>query len=228
MIISHKYKFIFIKTRKTAGSTIEYNLSSFLGPNDVITPLDGIPNANDHMGKNYILENNISKFFKKYNFLYLSKIFRKEFTTHHHAIKIKNIVGDDIWKKYFKFCVEREPLDKCLSYYFMRKNSLSSSYKRKNMSWSDFIKKGRFPVDYKFYTHQKKLIVDKIIKFEKLNTELPDLLNSLNLKGVKLSKVINNTYREKIDFNISNQDKKIIYKAFQKTLPFTGYNFNIG
>jgi len=68
MIISHKYKFIFIKTRKTAGSTIEYNLSSFLGPNDVITPLDGIPNANDHMGKNYILENNISKFFNFLNF----------------------------------------------------------------------------------------------------------------------------------------------------------------
>jgi len=30
MIISHKYKFIFIKTRKTAGTTTEYNLSKYL------------------------------------------------------------------------------------------------------------------------------------------------------------------------------------------------------
>ena len=38
MIVSHKYKFIFIKTRKTAGTSIEYNLSKYLGKEDIITP----------------------------------------------------------------------------------------------------------------------------------------------------------------------------------------------
>ena len=37
------------------------------------------------------------------------------------------------------------------------------------MSWSDFIKKERFPVDYKFCTHQKKLIVDKKYVMQILN-----------------------------------------------------------
>src|SRR5262245_62801539 len=38
MIVSHKHKFIFIKTKKTAGTAIEAALSELCGPEDVITP----------------------------------------------------------------------------------------------------------------------------------------------------------------------------------------------
>ena len=69
MIISHKYKFIFIKTRKTAGSSIEYNLSSCLGDNDVITPLEGIPKAKKHLSKNYFIDTKLSIIFKKLVYL---------------------------------------------------------------------------------------------------------------------------------------------------------------
>ena len=39
MIISHKYKFIFFKVSKTAGTSIEIALSEFCGPDDIITPI---------------------------------------------------------------------------------------------------------------------------------------------------------------------------------------------
>lgn len=39
MIISYKYNFIFIKTQKTAGTSIELCLSKYLGSDDVITPV---------------------------------------------------------------------------------------------------------------------------------------------------------------------------------------------
>ena len=58
MIISHKYKFIFIKTRKTAGTTIEYNLSKYLGKNDIIT----LSEQAKYLAQNYIQQTKLSRF----------------------------------------------------------------------------------------------------------------------------------------------------------------------
>ena len=42
MILSHLWKFIFIKGRKVAGTSIEMALSSICGPDDIITPISPI------------------------------------------------------------------------------------------------------------------------------------------------------------------------------------------
>src|ERR1044072_9375465 len=39
MIVSHEHKFIFLKTKKTAGTSIELALSALCDERDVITPL---------------------------------------------------------------------------------------------------------------------------------------------------------------------------------------------
>ncbi len=166
MIVSHKYKFIFIKTRKTAGTTIMFNLSKYLGKDDITSISDSYPS------QNYIYQTKFSKFLSNLNLKRLSKKFNKTIEPHIHANQVKNIVGHEIFKDYFKFCVEREPVDKSISYYFMRKNAHDSSSKRKNMTWDNFVKKKRFPVDTNFYTEKNELIVDKIIKYENLSEEL--------------------------------------------------------
>ena len=94
MIISHKYKFIFIKTRKTAGTTIEYNISKYLGKNDIITP----SNQSVYLSQNYFYDTKISKLLKR---IYLNKIgnkFREKFSEHDHAIKIKKIINNEFHK----------------------------------------------------------------------------------------------------------------------------------
>jgi len=40
VIISHKHRFIFLKTKKTASTSIEISLSRYCGENDVITPIE--------------------------------------------------------------------------------------------------------------------------------------------------------------------------------------------
>ena len=39
MIVSHRHRFIFIKTRKTAGTSIEIALSAHCGPDDIMSPI---------------------------------------------------------------------------------------------------------------------------------------------------------------------------------------------
>lgn len=218
MIISHKYKFIFIKTRKTAGTTIEYNLSKYLGHNDIITP----SKQANYLAQNYIQQSSFSKFLNTLNLKKLSKFFYFKFTDHMHAIEIKKKIDKKIYQTYFKFCVEREPVDKSISYYFMRKNSQNSNFKRKNMSWNEFVKKKRFPVDTNFYTHNNKFIIDKIIRYENLENELSSILNNLGIKNFKIKKSVNNSFRE-TNPTITENQKKIIYKKFKSSLKFLNY-----
>ena len=39
MILSHDYRFIFVKPKKVAGTSLEILLSQLCGPDDIITPI---------------------------------------------------------------------------------------------------------------------------------------------------------------------------------------------
>lgn len=51
MIISHRYRFIFIKTMKTAGTSVEIFLSQRCAAEDVVTPIH--PEVHPHQPRNH-------------------------------------------------------------------------------------------------------------------------------------------------------------------------------
>ena len=92
MILSHRHRFIFIKTRKTAGTSIEVALSGLCAPEDIVTPIE--PPESGHSPRNH-----------------------KGFYNHMPAREILARVGPEVWNGYFKFTFERNPWDKVVSYF---------------------------------------------------------------------------------------------------------------
>ena len=101
-IVSHAHRFIFLKTAKTAGTSIEVTLSPLCGPEDVVTPI--FPLEPGHEARNF-------------------GVGPRKFVNHMGGRQVRKFVGEETYNAYFKFCVEREPVDKCLSHFAMLKHS---------------------------------------------------------------------------------------------------------
>ncbi len=161
MLISHRYKFIFIKTVKTAGTSIEVELSKHMDDDDIVTPVG--PPEPGHRPRNYIL-NGI------------------ELRPHGTAAQIRRAAGAEIFENYTKFCVEREPVDKCISHYSMLKNSPDHNTTGRELSWRRYISKGNFPADHRSYLSSTgRLLVDHILRYEELEKEMSEFMATVGL-----------------------------------------------
>ena len=108
MVISHKYRFIFIKTRKTAGTSLEVFLSRICTPNDVLTPIN--PPVQTHKARNYTgLWNPLAEllFYRGHTpYSTIKQWFNRErFYNHIPTRLLRYRIPSKIWNNYFKFCI---------------------------------------------------------------------------------------------------------------------------
>lgn len=105
MIISHTQKFIFIKSLKTAGTSIEAALSQHCGGNDVVVPINAFGHNRDEKGELVHRGMNADEIYRKIG-------------QHVDASTIRSREPTEVWNNYFKFSITRNPWDRALSYFF--------------------------------------------------------------------------------------------------------------
>jgi len=188
MIISHKYKFIFIKTVKTAGTSLEIALSEYCDSNDVITPISdedqamrselGFQGPCNYRYNGWELVSALDR--DKLIQLTRGKLPRK-FANHISARQVRNRVESRLWKDYKKFTVVRNPYDRAISLYWwhLKRTQLSPA----NCSFIDFLRSQASSVfgNWLKYTENNTPLVDRCVKYEVLEDDLGELSAELGL-----------------------------------------------
>lgn len=236
MIISHQYKFIFIKTRKTAGTSVEVALSRFCNENDIVTEIGDEQFRQQQGGQ---VGKTIYKDWFNYSFKDLVKLLlpnkkpdRILFKSHATASQIKHNVSRKIWNNYFKIAIERNPWDKAISKYYFSKG-FSQGENSDFPSLSEYLQtslKNPFLLsNWKIYTIKNRIAVDRVLFYETLNTDLAKLAKDIGLSDLKLpEQKLNGSYRQdKRHYReiLSESDAKIIEKICQREINAFNYKF---
>lgn len=179
MIISHSRKFIFVKTKKTAGTSIECALAPYLTKGDLASPLI------EH-------ETRVRP---------MSRAFVRLLREKDNSIRARNphlpitVISDHFREEtngYYSFCVERNPWDKAISAFFFWTSRRPYDPAQSDVAnFVDFTLSRRlgFFSNYDMYMKNDAPQVDRILRYETLAEDFAEVTAKLGLPGATLADV---------------------------------------
>ena len=242
MIVCHNYRFIFIKTRKTAGSSVEIALSRLCRDGDIVTSLSaerGEETLRQQEG-GYGPAGHLKSLFahkglKEWRRLLLRGQWAS-YGQHMTAKEIKRLVGSEIWNNYLKITIERNPWDRALSRYWWQKYRWEERGRTGFPSISEYLRwleehKPHWISNWGHYTIRNKIAVDRVLFFENLAIDLVRLAHDLGVGEEKLQLPMK---RAKGGFRgdtrsyhevLSESDRELIYRLCRREIETFGYRF---
>jgi hypothetical protein len=227
MIVSHRHRFIFVRTRKTAGTSVEIGLSKFCGPDDIITrdTDDALRRELGYPGP----QNDGGIPWSAYTFSewrrFLTRGERARFKNHTPAARIRALVGEEIWRSYYKFAIERDPWDKAISLYYWRTRD-----QQPRQPLLDFLQKvgARSLSNAHIYMIGGELAVDRVIAYENLASQLEEIRQHLALpEPVTLPRAKSTHRTEKLHYSdlIGEAERAVIDATCRREIDLLGYEF---
>lgn len=222
MIVSHKHKFIFVKTRKTAGTSLEIGLSQHCGADDIITP---ITQEDEHLRSELGFRGPQNYKVPIDNLRDVRDTVRGQqsryYYNHMTAKDIIRHLGREVWDEYFTFSIEREPYGKALSrYYWSTKEPRPTIEKYLDTAPAHLLS------NWETYTVNDCPVVDFLIRYESLAEGLDEIRSRLDLGEITMphakgqyrldrrhySQVLSRVARERIEIVCA---KEIRYFGYQ-------------
>jgi hypothetical protein len=170
VIVSHEHGFVFMKTRKTAGTSVEIALSRVCGDDDVITPVadddEVLRRAGGGRGPQ--------------NFESPPNLDRKAFN-HMPVSMVRKMLGRKRFEAYLSFAIERNPWDAVVSLYHWRfRDTEPGDFPAYVASEAveTFATKNQ-----RIYRIKGEVAVDRVLRYESLADELAAVWKELDLPG---------------------------------------------
>ena len=228
MIVSHTHRFIFLKSRKTAGTSVEALLSTHCSGEDVVTSLRDVDWNRSECGR----------FFHK-------SMNHQGFKQHEKAANLKAKLPGHVWSSYFKFSIARNPWDRSVSLYFWRSKKpkrgdraylprtrfyhrFVPGYDREEQirrGFAKFIAHNRETND-DFYFHGDTLCVDYVIRFENLQEDFDEVCRRTGLPPARLP-TLKSGYRAKTHYSryYDDRTREIVSQRYRRDIEQFGYRF---
>ena len=235
MIVCHRHRFIFLKTRKTAGTSVELALSRYTTPEDIVTTLSseseptraamGFEPRNESGLWNPFPELLSGSFRNRWKAL--RELFaRKKFYNHAPARAIRARLGEDIWNSYFKFCFERNPYDKAISHYYWFKHRR----RRPELTFEEYLDFQKLPVDFPKYSIDGEPAVDWIGRSENLAEDLSEALAHCGIEFdgwlPKAKSGLRPPESKPFKHFLDETSRKRIEATFAREIDLMGYRFD--
>ena len=170
MIVSHKYKFIFLRTEKTASTSLSNALYPHLGPDDYVADLK-------------------RPAWSKYCPIHhgaLKRTLPRLFGAHPHATaaQVRSVVGRETFDTYFTFAVDRNPWDRQISLYTHRewkKDKGPENFDRDMRSiWYRNTEHCRLN-NWSVYAIGDEIVADKVYDYARLDEAVADLCKRFDI-----------------------------------------------
>ena len=173
MLISHRYQYIYLKTMKTAGTSVEIYFERYCV--DPAATFEERHYRQPQVSKwgviGYRGSNPDGHIW--YN--------------HMPASRVRELLGDDLWSRYFKFCVVRNPFDKVVSWFWFQ---LSDPARNKlgrvpfpvvRESFVAWARRAEFPLDRQVFMIGDEPVADYFIRYESLARDMQKVCRQLRL-----------------------------------------------
>jgi len=226
MIVSHKHKFIFVKTRKTAGTSLEIGLSQYCGPDDIITPIS----PEDELTRQELGfrgPQNCRFPLTSYRWPHIKDTIRGKrplFRNHMSAGDAIRLLGEDVWNEYFTFTIEREPYSKAISRYWW-----STRKRTSRPTIEKFLENIRpdFLSNWDIYSVNDKPAVDMMLRFENLQEDRETLEQKLGIGPITMPRAKGNYRKDRRHYSqvLSPEARRRLEIVCAKEIQYFGYEW---
>ncbi len=223
-VVSHEHRLIFLKTRKTAGTSVELALSRFAGPHDVLTK--NLPEEEAARRLYGRTSQNDCLPFARYRSKEVARLLirrqRAKFAGHDSAAAVRKYVGERLWREYRKFTVERHPYERAVSMLY---------WQQRHSARTDILTFLRsFPPsklsNSTIYAIDGAIAVDDIIEYDRLEEDFPALMEAYGVEVGPLgrAKISTRLDRSPAAERLGEEGRRLVQAACWEDFEHMGYD----
>lgn len=215
MLVSHRHQFIYLKTIKTAGTSVEIYFERFCVPSGEDAPAQ-------HGREAAVSAAGIVGFRG-------ADTSGQEWYNHMPARLLRERLGSEAWDAYFKFCAIRNPFDKAVSWFWFslpesdRRELSAATFATVRAAFSRWIAPDVLPRDRDVYTIDGREAVDAFVRYEHLEDDLSKICAGIGVPWVPRA-----LGRYKSEFRTRAEPFAEYYEAAEERIVRDVYGWELG